>query len=73
MLMVWDNHYITVNYEDYPTATPLNATLIADLTGDQIVGLNFAEGKLIAADANNLYWDLNILSGAKTAVTQTPC
>ncbi len=73
MLMVWDKHYMTVNYEDYATANPLNATLIADLTGNQIVGLNFAEGRLIAADDNNKYWDLDILTGAKTAVTQTPC
>jgi hypothetical protein len=73
MLMVWDKHYMTVNYEDYATANPLKATLIADLSGNQIVGLNFAEGKLIAADNNNKYWDLDILTGAKTAVTQTPC
>jgi hypothetical protein len=73
MLMVWDKHYMTVNYEDYATANPLKATKIADLSGNQIVGLNFAEGKLIAADDNNKYWDLDILSGAKTAVTQTPC
>lgn len=73
MLMVWDKHYLTVNYEDYATPNPLKATLIADLTGNQIVGLNFAEGKLIAADNNNKYWDLNILTGVKTAITQTPC
>ena len=73
MLMVWDKHYMTVNYEDYPTATPLEATLIADLTGDQIVGLCFSEGKVVISDEANLYWDLNILSGAKTAITQTPC
>ncbi|MFT3700924.1 MAG: T9SS type A sorting domain-containing protein [Agriterribacter sp.] len=73
MLMVWDKHYMTVNYTDYPTATPLAATLIADLTGNQIVGLNYAEGKVIAADDNNKYWDLNILTGVKTAITQSPC
>lgn len=73
MLMVWDKKYITVNYEDYATPNPLKATLIATLSGSQIVGLNFAEGKLIAADAGNKYWDLNILTGAKTAITQSPC
>lgn len=73
MLMVWDKHYMTVNYEDYATPNPLNATLIADLTGDQIIGLNFAEGKLTAADDNNKYWDVNILTGVKTAITQSPC
>ncbi|MBN8859479.1 MAG: T9SS type A sorting domain-containing protein [Sphingobacteriales bacterium] len=73
MLMVWDKHYMTVNYEDYATANPLKATVIADLSGNQIVGLNFAEGRLIAADNNNKYWDLDILTGAKTAVTQSPC
>ncbi|MFT3947139.1 MAG: T9SS type A sorting domain-containing protein [Agriterribacter sp.] len=73
MLMVWDNKYMSVNYEDYSTANPLKATLIATLTGAQVVGLNYAEGKLIAADANNKYWELNILTGAKTAITQTPC
>ena len=73
MLMVWDRKYITVNYQDYATPNPLQATLIASLSGSQIVGLNFAEGKLIAADANNTYWDLNILTGAKTPITQSPC
>lgn len=73
MLMVWDNKYLSVNYQDYASPNPLNATLIANLTGSQIIGLNFAEGKLIAADGNNKYWDLNILSGAKTAVNQSPC
>ena len=73
MLMVWDRKYITVNYQDYATPNPLQATLIASLSGSQIVGLNFAEGKLIAADAANTYWDLNILTGAKTAITQSPC
>lgn len=73
MLMVWDRKYLTVNYEDYATPNPLTATLIASLSGSQIVGLNFAEGKLIAADAGNNYWDLNIMTGAKTAITQTPC
>lgn len=73
MLMVWDKKYLTVNYEDYATPTPLKATLVTTLSGDQIVGLNFAEGRLIAADNKNKYWDLNILTGAKTAITQTPC
>ncbi|PVD54036.1 hypothetical protein DC498_01190 [Terrimonas sp.] len=73
MLMVWDKKYLSVNYQDYATPNPLQGTLIANLSGDQIVGLNFAEGKLIAADANNKYWDLNILTGVKTAVTQSPC
>lgn len=73
MLMVWDRKYITVNYEDYATPNPLQATLIANLSGNQIVGLNFAEGKLIAADNGNQYWDLNILTGVKTAITQSPC
>lgn len=73
MLMVWDKNYITVNYQDYATPNPLQATLIAKLSGGQIVGLNFAEGKLIAADDANKYWDLNILTGAKTAITQSPC
>lgn len=73
MLMVWDRKYLTVNYEDYATPNPLQATLIASLTGNQIVGLNFAEGRLIAADNNNKYWDLDILTGTRTAVTQTPC
>lgn len=73
MLMVWDRKYLSVNYEDYATPNPLNATLIANLSGSQIVGLNFAEGKLIAADNGNKYWELDILSGAKTAVGQTPC
>ncbi len=73
MLMIWDKQYLTVNYEDYATATPLNATLITILTGNQIVGMNFAEGKLTAADDNNKYWDINILTGAKTAITQSPC
>lgn len=73
MLMVWDKKYLTVNYEDYATPNPLKATLITTLSGNQIVGLNFAEGKLIAADNGNKYWDLNILTGAKTAITQTPC
>lgn len=73
MLMVWDRKYLSVNYEDYATPNPLQATLIANLTGNQIVGLNFAEGKLIAADNGNSYWDINILTGARTAVTQSPC
>ena len=73
MLMVWDNKYLSVNYQDYASPNPLNATLISTLTGSQIIGLNFAEGKLIAADGNNKYWELNILSGAKTAINQTPC
>ncbi|HEX5025277.1 MAG TPA: hypothetical protein VFV68_08385, partial [Agriterribacter sp.] len=73
MLMVWDKNYITVNYQDYATPNPLNATLIAKLTGNQIVGLNFAEGKLIASDNGNKYWDLDLLTGAKTAITQSPC
>ncbi|MCC6288671.1 MAG: T9SS type A sorting domain-containing protein [Chitinophagaceae bacterium] len=73
MLMVWDKKYLSVNYQDYATPNPLQATLIANLSGGQIVGLNFAEGKLIAADDSNKYWDLNILTGAKTAITQSPC
>lgn len=73
MLMVWDRKYLTVNYENYATPNPLQATLVANLSGNQIVGLNFAEGRLIAADNNNRYWDLDILTGARTAVTQTPC
>lgn len=73
MLMVWDRKYLSVNYQDYSTPNPLQATLIANLSGSQIVGLNFAEGRLIAADDNNKYWDLDILTGTKTAVTQDPC
>ena len=73
MLMVWDRKYLSVNYENYATPNPLNATLIANLTGGQIVGLNFAEGKLIASDNSNLYWELGLLTGTKSPVTQTPC
>ncbi|HRP32267.1 MAG TPA: T9SS type A sorting domain-containing protein [Agriterribacter sp.] len=73
MLMVWDKKYLTVNYEDYASPNPLNATLVANLTGNQIIGLNFAEGKLMAADDNNKYWELDILTGTRTAITQTPC
>ncbi len=75
MLMVWDRKYFTVNYENYATPNPLQATLIATYPSSSahIVGLNFAEGKLIASDAGNKYWELNMLTGAKTAITQSPC
>ncbi len=73
MLMVWDKKYFAVNYQDYGTAPSLVATPIATLSGGHIVGLSFSEGRLIAADNANQYWDLDMLTGAKTAITQAPC
>ncbi|HRN57247.1 MAG TPA: hypothetical protein PLL71_12385, partial [Agriterribacter sp.] len=68
MLMVWDKKYFAVNYQDYGTAPSLVATPIATLSGSHIVGLSFSEGRLIAADAGNQYCDLDLLTGAKTAI-----
>ncbi|PWT96420.1 MAG: hypothetical protein C5B52_15825 [Bacteroidetes bacterium] len=71
MLVIFDNKFFTVNYQDYGVL-PLQATYINPIAGNFIVGLAYAEGKLLAADNANKYWEINILDGTKTAVT-APC
>lgn len=73
-LMVWDNKYFSLNYQDYNTPTPLVATYIDTLTlsgGGKMVGLSYAQGKLVgSATGGCAYYSFNILTGALTPVTK---
>ncbi len=71
MLIIFDHKFFTVNYQDYGI-NPLQATYINTIAGNQIVGLSYAEGKLLAADNTSKYYEIDILTGTKTAVT-APC
>src|SRR5438045_7660290 len=59
-LMVWDNKYFTLNYQDY-NVNPLVATYIDALTlsgGGYLVGLSYAQGKLVgSASSGCSYYD----------------
>ena len=57
MLIIFDNKFFTVNYQDYGVL-PLQATYINPIAGNFIVGLSYAEGKLLAADNANKYWEI---------------
>lgn len=79
-LAILDNNYITVNYEDYHTSTPLKATLITKITGNKIIGLSYSDGKLVASDYYNYsgkyrsnYYEIGIVDGSKTTITTAPC
>lgn len=73
-LMVWDNKYFSLNYQDYNTSTPLVATYIDTLTlasGGKMVGLSYAQGKLVgSATGGCAYYSFNILTGALTPITK---
>ncbi|CAN5223040.1 hypothetical protein BH11BAC6_BH11BAC6_04360 [soil metagenome] len=72
MLMVWDNLYFTLNYQDYGTGNPLVATYISTIAmgGAKLVGLSYAQGKLVSSGSNCGYYDFNILSGNVTDLTE---
>jgi len=64
--MVWDNKYFSLNYNDYNTSTPLKATFIDTLavtSGSYIVGLAYAQGKMVASASSCSYYDFNIITG----------
>lgn len=79
MLAAFDNKYFTINWQDYPTATPLVATFIDTLmlgTGNNLVGLAFASGKLVgsvraSSMCNSFHRELDILTGALSPITST--
>ncbi|MBX2920594.1 MAG: T9SS type A sorting domain-containing protein [Chitinophagaceae bacterium] len=78
-LAILDNNYITINYQDYGTG-PLHATLISKLSGNTIIGLSYADGKLVASDYyvtggkyRSNYYEIGIVDGAKTTITTAPC
>ncbi len=78
-LFVFNNKLFTVNYKDY-NLNPLNATYIDTLelgTGNNLVGLAYADGELIASVRNSggsncFYRQVNILNGDTTTVTNSP-
>lgn len=74
-LMVWDNKYFSLNYQDYNTSTPLAATYIDTLTlssGGKMVGLSYAQGRLVgSATGGCAYYSFNILTGALTPITKS--
>ncbi|MGC4100211.1 T9SS type A sorting domain-containing protein [Ferruginibacter sp.] len=76
LLAVYNNKYFKVNWKDYGTATPLVATYIDTLilgTNNDLVGLSYSDGKLVGAISTascpNNYKELDILTGAMSAVT----
>jgi hypothetical protein len=73
-LMVWDNKYFSLNYQDYNTSTPLVATYIDTLKlsgGGKMVGLSYAQGNLIgSATGGCSYYSFNILTGALTPIAK---
>ncbi|MBX3256948.1 MAG: T9SS type A sorting domain-containing protein [Chitinophagaceae bacterium] len=78
-LAILDNNYITINYQDYGVA-PLHATLISKLSGNTIIGLSYADGKLVASDYyvsggkyRSNYYEIGIVDGIKTTITTAPC
>lgn len=79
MLAAFDNKYFTINWQDYPTATPLVATYIDTLalgTGNNLVGLAYASGKLVGSVrsttmCNSFHREIEILTGALSPVTTT--
>ncbi|HNP21544.1 MAG TPA: T9SS type A sorting domain-containing protein [Panacibacter sp.] len=69
--MVWDNKYFSLNYQDYNTATALKATFIDTLAvpgNAKIVGLAYAQGKMVASASNCSYYDFNIINGRMTSL-----
>lgn len=73
--MVWDNKYFSLNYQDYNSATPLKATFIDTLAvpgNAKIVGLAYAQGKMVASASNCSYYDFNIVNGRMTNLTAIP-
>ena len=74
MLAVYDNKYITINWKDYNTATPLVATFIDTLgfgAGNNLVGLSYSNGKLVGSIQGGacFYRELDILTGAQSTIT----
>ncbi|MBS1510106.1 MAG: T9SS type A sorting domain-containing protein [Bacteroidetes bacterium] len=76
LLAIFDNKYFTVNWQAYGTATPLVATYIDTImlgTGNNLVGLAYSDGKLVAAISPSSgcysYKQIDILTGAQSAVT----
>lgn len=74
-LMVWDNLYFSLNYEDYNTGKPLIATYISTIAlpgSTKLVGLAYAQGKLVGSASSCGYYDFNILTGKLTDLTESP-
>lgn len=74
-LMVWDNLYFSLNYEDYNTATPLKATYISNIAlsgSTKLVGLAYAQGKLVGSAGDCGYYDFNIMTGKLVNLTEGP-
>ncbi|MFT3982245.1 MAG: T9SS type A sorting domain-containing protein [Ferruginibacter sp.] len=78
MLAAFDNKYFTINWQDYGVS-PLVATYIDTLalgTGNNLVGLAFASGKLVgsvraSSVCNSFHREIDILTGALSTVTAT--
>ncbi len=79
MLAAFDNKYITINWQDYSTATPLVATYIDTLNlgaGNNMVGLAYASGKLVgsvraSSACNSFHREIDILTGALSPISAT--
>jgi uncharacterized repeat protein (TIGR01451 family) len=77
LLAVYNNKYFTVNWKDYSTALPLKATMIDTLafgTNFNLVGLAYADGKLVGSTQNSTicssnYREIDIISGALSPIT----
>ena len=73
--MVWDNLYFSLNYQDYNTSTPLTATYISTVAlpgSTKLVGLAFAQGKLVGSASDCGYYDFNIFTGKLVNLTEGP-
>jgi hypothetical protein len=76
MMFSFDDKLLTVNYQDYATPNPLVATYIGPVkrpTGANLVGLAYADGKIIASYSGGgcPYKTINILTGDTTAISYT--
>ncbi len=78
LLGAYDNKYFTLNWKDYSTANPLEATYIDTLKfgpNDALVGLAYSDGKLVSSISNSAvrcnysYKELDILTGMPSAIT----